>query len=128
MCEAALLRAEGRAEEASAAVDRALAASGSAPGGLPGWLLFHTLEAAATVDDEEEVRTLLAKVAEVAPLKVPPSFRAQQARFRARLPEYDAEAELTAAERVFRELGTPFSAAETQLELAQHFEASGRSA
>ena len=46
-------------------------------------------------------------------------MRAQKARFRARLPEHDAEAELAEAERLFEDGEMPFYVAVTRLERAR---------
>ena len=53
-------------------------------------------------------------------------LRAQQARFRARLPEHDTEAELRTAERLFEEAEMPFYVAATRLEHSEHLVAKGR--
>jgi hypothetical protein len=69
---------------------------------------------------------LLAGLDGLRPGELTRSLRAQQARLRSRLPEHDAESELAAAERLFRELEAPFDLAVVQLEHAEHLEAQGR--
>jgi tetratricopeptide (TPR) repeat protein len=120
---ACLLAAEGRHDEALAAVHAALRVHehGSPPG-----LRFMGLEAASGIEDPAAIRELLASLDELHPGELTGSLRAQQARFRARLPEHDAESELVVAEQLFRELEAPFELAVVQLEHAEHLEAQGR--
>lgn len=124
--EAVLLAAEGRAEEALAAGRRALDAHRGEPSGSPSWLRFQVFEAAAGVRDADTIRALLGELEGASAGKLTPSVRAQRARFRARLPEYDAQAELAAAEQLFGALGTPFYVAVAQLERAENLIAEER--
>jgi class 3 adenylate cyclase/tetratricopeptide (TPR) repeat protein len=119
---AILLVAEGRHEEGLATLRAAL----QVPGAEHGWMRFMLLEAAAGIDDPAALRELLAGLDELRPGELTRSLRAQQARLRSRLPEHDAESELAAAERLFRELEAPFDLAVVQLEHAEHLEAQGR--
>ena len=61
---------------------------------------------------------LLTQLDALLPGQVTPSIRAFRARFRAYLPEADADAEFRIAERVFGELELPFFLAITRLEAA----------
>jgi tetratricopeptide (TPR) repeat protein len=124
--EGVLLASEGRLEDALAAAERALTAHDET-GGSPSWILFSALEAAATLHDSDKIRELLRRFDALRPGELTPSLRAQQARFRARLPEHDAEIELATAERHFRELEAPFYFAVTELEHAEWLIAHGRS-
>jgi tetratricopeptide (TPR) repeat protein len=123
--EGVLLGIEGRPKEALAAADRALTAHRDT-GGAPRWIIFLALEAAAALDDGDKVRELLRRFDGLRPGELTPSLRAQQARFRARLPKHDADAELATAERLFREIEAPFYLAVTQLEHAEWLTAQGR--
>jgi hypothetical protein len=125
--EAAVLAAEGHPEEAFAAARRSLEIYGPA-GGQRTWLRFMAFEAGAAVDDSDMVRSLLGLFEGVPVGELTRTLRAQQARFRARLPEHDAEVELATAERLFRELGAPFYAAVVQVEHAEWLAAHGRAA
>ena len=126
--EAAVLAAEGHPEEAFAAARRSLEIYGPA-GGQRNWLRFMAFESgAAAVDEPDLVRSLLGLLDGVPVGELTRSLRAQQARFRARLPEHDAEVELTTAERLFRELDAPFYIAAVQLEHAEWLAAQGRAA
>ena len=116
--EAVLLGMEGRPKEALATARRALKVLGEA-GGQHGWIRFEAFEAAADVDDGDEIRELLGLLDGLTAAEFGPSLRAQQARFRARLPEYDPESEFATAERLFRELEAPFHLAVVQLEHAE---------
>jgi len=62
---------------------------------------------------------LLEVDAELHPGELHPFLRAQHARFRARLPEYDAQAEFDEARRLFAESEMPFYVAVTELEHAE---------
>ena len=122
--EGVLAASEGRSTEALAAAERALPAQSKTGAS---WIIFSALEAAATLHDGDTIRRLLSTFDELRPSELTPSLRAQQARFRARLPEHDAEAELTTAERIFNDLQAPFYLAVTQLEHAEWLTAQGRS-
>jgi hypothetical protein len=85
-------------------------------------------EAARIVDDLEPLRELLGPLDDLPASEVTPSLRGQQARFRARLPEHDSEAEYATAEHIFRDAEMPFYLAATQLEHAEWLVADGRPA
>jgi tetratricopeptide (TPR) repeat protein len=123
--EAVLLGMEGRPKEALATARHAVQALGKA-GGQHSGIRFLAFEAAGGVDDGDEIRELLGMLDGLAASELAPSLRAQQARFRARLPEYDADGELASAERFFRELDGPFHVAVVQLEHAEWLVAQGR--
>jgi hypothetical protein len=123
--EAGLLVMEGRPKEALSASWRALQIHGEA--GPPGWIRFEAFETAAAVDDGDEIRKLLALLDALTAAELTPPLRAQQARFRARLPEYNAESELAAAEQLFREHEAPFHLAVVQAEHAAWLTAQNRS-
>ena len=120
--EAGLLRAEGRLQEALAAAERALAAA-RAQIGFAAFIgktaLLQALEAAAALGDIEKTRELLAPLDVLRPGELSRFLKALRARFRARLPESDADEEFTAAEQLFRELEMPFYLAVAQLEHAE---------
>jgi hypothetical protein len=121
---AALVRAaEGRTDDALAGIRLGLSVEA---GGNPLWILFNAFEAAGSIDDADIVRELLSVLDELRPGELTTVLQAQQARFRARLPEHDAEAELATAERLFVELEMTFQRAVVQLELAEHLDAQGR--
>jgi tetratricopeptide (TPR) repeat protein len=125
LTEGMLHAAEGRHEEALAAVDRALALR-SHFAGTQTIARFDALEIVSDFGDEQKLRELLAIVDELPPVEIAPYLRAQQARFRARLPEHDTEAELLTAEQLFAESETPFYLAVTRLERGRHLLESGR--
>ncbi|HUZ81614.1 MAG TPA: hypothetical protein VMU73_05155, partial [Gaiellaceae bacterium] len=125
MIESSLLRAEGDLKGASAAVERAVALD-IEPGGLGKFVLFEALEVAAALGDLERLRALLARLDVLLPGQLTPSIRAFRARFRACLPEADADAEFRIAERLFGQLEMPFFLAVTRLEAAARFIADGR--
>jgi tetratricopeptide (TPR) repeat protein len=87
------------------------------------WLPFMGLEVAAETMDERLIRRLLSATDDA---KVSRGTRAQQARLRARLPGHDTSAELSEAERLFRELDARFYISCIQLERAEHLLAAGR--
>jgi hypothetical protein len=127
MIESALLRAEGNPTGALSAIERALALNMPATG--PGRLmLFEALEVAAALGDFERLRALLARFDGFLAGQLTQSARANRARFRAYLPEADAEAESRIAERLFEELAMPFYLAVTRLEAAERLVAYGRDA
>jgi class 3 adenylate cyclase/tetratricopeptide (TPR) repeat protein len=117
--EGLLHAAEGRQEEALAAVDRGLALRAHLAG-VQSFVRFQALEAVADFADEDKIRELLAVLDELHAGELVPFLRAQQARFRARLPEHDAEAELRGAEELFAQAEIPFHVAVTRLERAEH--------
>jgi class 3 adenylate cyclase len=125
MTEALLHSAEGRPDEALAAVDRALALRNQMAGGQ-GIVRFLALEAAGKLADEDKLRELLAAVDELHAGERGAYLRAQQARFRARLPETDAESELRKSEQLFVESEMPFYVAVTRLERGEQLLAQGR--
>jgi len=120
--EARVLAVEGRAEEAARKVKLALEAHRKA--GATGWEIFQGFEVSAVLSDPDEIRTLLGSLDGLGVLS--PSLEAQQARFRARLPEYDADAELSTAEEIFHRLEAPFYLAVVQLEHAEWLARQGR--
>ena len=122
--DAMVLDAEGRAEESFQALMRALSANPT--DGPPPWVQFLAFDASESRTSPDRVREVLDAVEQAAVQRTIRSVRAQRARFRARLPEYDALAELSTAERIFRDLGAPFYIAVTQLEIAEQLIASGR--
>jgi tetratricopeptide (TPR) repeat protein len=112
-----VLGAEGRDDEA---LETALAAVGSGGGvGDAWWIPFVALDAVLWAAAPDRVPELLEAVAAL-PGRPGRAVSAQIARLRARLPEHDAEAELLLAERLFRELETPFYVAAAQIERAEH--------
>jgi class 3 adenylate cyclase/tetratricopeptide (TPR) repeat protein len=125
LTEGLLHAAEGRREEALAAVDRAMALR-SQFAGTQTIARFDALEVVAEFEHEQKIRELLDMVDELSPAELAPYLRAQQARFRARLPEHDTEAELLTAEQLFAESEMPFYVAVTRLERAQHLLAHDR--
>src|SRR4051812_38327029 len=118
LTEAQLHAAEGRADEALAAVERALGVRANAAGSQA-VIRFVALDAVGDIAGDEKLRELLDVVDELHPGEQGSFVRAQKARFRARLPEHDAEAELAAAERLFEESEMPFYVAVTRLERAE---------
>ena len=94
--------------------------------GLGKYTLFEALEVAAARGDLEQLRALLVRLEVLLPGQLTPSIRAFRARFRAYLPEADAEAEFRTAERGFGELELPFFLAVTRLEAAARLLAGGR--
>jgi len=122
---ALLHAAEGRADDALAAVDRGLAVRNQMAGGQS-FVRFLAFEAASEIADEDKLRELLEIADEMHAGERGAFLRAQQARFRARLPEHDPEAELRTAERLFAEAEMPFHVAATHLEHGEHLLAKGR--
>ena len=125
MTEAQIHAAEGRRDEALAAVERAMALRAQAAGSQ-GLIRFVALDAVADFAGDEKLRELLDVVDELNPGEQGPYMRAQKTRFRARLPEHDAETELAAAERLFEEAEMPFYVAVTRLERAKVLLEDGR--
>lgn len=122
--DAMVLDVEGRVEESFQALLRALTANPT--DGPPPWVQFLAFDASESRTDPERVREVLDAIEKAAPQTTNRSVRAQRARFRARLPEYDALAELSTAELIFRDLGAPFYLAVTRLETAEQLIAAGR--
>jgi hypothetical protein len=87
---------------------------------------FIAFDAVGELADETELRKLMDIADELPPGEMPPLLRAQKARFRARLPGHDAEAELAAAEQLFAESDAPFYVAAVRLERAERLVAEGR--
>ena len=112
--------AEGRHERAVEQVVRAL---GEFHREAATWLPFMGLEVGADIRDERLVRELIGAVVEE---ELSRGCRAQLARLRARLPEYEAADELLEAERLFLELEAPFYVACVRTERAEHMLATGR--
>ncbi len=125
LTEGLLHASEGRGDEALAAVDRGLAVRAQATGSQA-LIRFEALEVVADFADEEKLRELLDVVDELHHGELGSFMRAQKARFRARLPEHDAEAELREAERLFDEAEMPFYVAATRLERVERLLAAGR--
>jgi class 3 adenylate cyclase/tetratricopeptide (TPR) repeat protein len=124
LTEAMVHAAEDRREEALAAVERGLASRDKISGNQT-WARFLALEAVGAFATEDKLRELLGIVDELTAGELAPFLRAQQARFRARLPEHDA-AELETAEPLFAEAGMPFYRAIVQLERGEQLIADGR--
>ena len=118
LTEAQIHAAEGRRDEALEAVDRGLALRARAAGSQ-GMIRFVALDAVADFAGDEKLRELLDVVDELNPGEQGSYMRAQKARFRARLPEHDAEAELAEAERLFEDGEMPFYVAVMRLERAR---------
>jgi class 3 adenylate cyclase/tetratricopeptide (TPR) repeat protein len=125
MTEGALAAAEGRHEEALSAVDRAVGLRAQVTG-YEAMLRFDALDVVSDFVGEEKVRELLDVLDELHPGERSQALRAQRARFRARLPEHDTEAELSEAERLFAEAEMPFYLAATRLEYGERLLAQGR--
>jgi tetratricopeptide (TPR) repeat protein len=106
--EARVLAAEGKLADALEAARRSVSFHDHGP---PNWIPYTLLDIADWSSDESTIRELLTLVDTLAPTEVTRGIRAQAARLRARLPEYDAEAELETAERLFRELDAQFHVA-----------------
>jgi class 3 adenylate cyclase/predicted ATPase len=119
--DAAVLRAEGRFEEALAAGLKALEAWGGDASSISFQQakqgLVHAAEAALSLGRPQQVEELIAWVEAVAPGQRPPYAEAHASRLRGRL-EGDPE-RCAAAERRFTELANPFWVAVTQLEHAE---------
>jgi ATP/maltotriose-dependent transcriptional regulator MalT len=123
---ASWLRAIGNNQEALAAAKEGLAAMDRFGPGHQAVRagLVESVEAAFALGDLDEVAALLAKVQRLSPGEVPPSMRAQTARFRARLgvatgDDDDADSLFTTATALFREIDAPFWVAVTLLEHAE---------
>ena len=123
--DAVTLAAEGRRDDALAALDRALRPRANVSGNQT-MLRFMAYEVVAGFDEPEKIGELLEIDAELHAGELPPFLRAQHARFRARLPEHDAEAERAEAERLFAEGEMPFYAAATAFERAAWLVGEGR--
>jgi class 3 adenylate cyclase len=115
--EALVLGAEGREQEA---FDSALAAiQTGASAGDAWWIPFTALDAALWFrGGGDRARELLEAVATM-PGRPSGVLAAQVSRLRARLSDHDGESELLEAERIFRELETPFYVAAAQVERAE---------
>ncbi len=125
MNESALLRAEGDLAGARATAERALALKVEL-NGIGKMFLYEAIEVASALEDVAWFRELLARLDELPPGLLTQSTRANRARFRARLPEADAESEFRTAERLFAELGLVFDLAVTRFEHAERLLAEGR--
>jgi len=125
LAEGALHRAEGRRDEAVAAVERALALRAIAAGSQA-VIRFEAIDLVGDFAGDEKLRELLDIVDELHPGLQGSFLRAQKARFRSRLPENDADPELVAAERLFEESEMPIYVAMTRLERAENLTAQGR--
>jgi len=120
--DAVVLAAEGRHDEAYRAALRTLDVAIEAAW----WLFFSCAEVACELPDEASARELLRRIESSAAGKRWRSVDAILSVLRARFPEYDAVAELEAAERAFSELEAPYFVAVAQAELASRLAASGR--
>jgi tetratricopeptide (TPR) repeat protein len=114
--EAVALAAEGNIDEAIQSARRAVSFGTDGP---PSWLLFTVLGIGDYATDEASQRQLLSLLDHANPTEVTAGVRAQAARLRARLPEYDPEAELAQAERMLRDLEAPFHIALVQVQRAE---------
>jgi tetratricopeptide (TPR) repeat protein len=129
IAEASVLRAEGRLSEALGASESVLSDMSAHLGPetlLSKLALTEALEAAAALGDTEATNRLLGALDALPPGRVTPLLRAQRARFRGRSGVDDSDAEFRLAERHFRELGTTFYLAVTQLEHAEWLAGAGR--
>jgi tetratricopeptide (TPR) repeat protein len=120
---AMILRAEGKAREALAETEVALAARTSLGSIYPGvkMALAEAVEASFTVGDLAKVRELIAIVRELPAGETTPFQEAQANRFEARLAAVEGDAEAVGrgfktAAGLFREIGTPFWLGEALLE------------
>jgi tetratricopeptide (TPR) repeat protein len=118
--------AEGRYDDALAGLERGLKLRADVTG-YQAMLRFAALEVVRDFADEAMLRRLLGVVDEFHPGEQGAFLQAQKARFRARLPEHDAETELATAERLFADSETPFYAAVVRLERAELLLGDGRS-
>jgi class 3 adenylate cyclase len=125
MIESALLRAEGDLEGALASIERVPTIE-LKPGGMGRFILYEALEVAAARGDLDRLRELIGRLDGLRAGQLTPSTKAYRARFRALLPETDAESEFRLAERLFEELAMPFLLAVTRLEAAERLLAAGR--
>jgi class 3 adenylate cyclase/tetratricopeptide (TPR) repeat protein len=132
VAEARLLRAEGKVAEALAAAERVLATRAEL--GITfydvKYGLAEALDAAFALGDLERQHGLLALLDGLLPGQLTPFFRAQRARFSARLGASDDEVASRFGEalRLFEELDMPFRRAVTELEHADYLIANGREA
>jgi class 3 adenylate cyclase/tetratricopeptide (TPR) repeat protein len=127
LTQALVAAAENQHHDALASVERALENRDRWAGGEAAYR-FQALEAVGASVNEEKLRELLAIVDELYAAEMADFLRAQRARFRARLPECDADAELATAERLFAGSEMPFYVAVTQLEHAEWLLAHDRAA
>jgi class 3 adenylate cyclase/tetratricopeptide (TPR) repeat protein len=123
--ECAVLRAEGRPQEALEQALQALEIHAETAAGPRNLSLVEALEAAALVG-ELPLRKQLATLDALPPGELTPLLRAQQARFRARLEPAEAATLLETAERLLDDLGLPFHLAVVRLEHGEHLLAEGR--
>jgi predicted ATPase/class 3 adenylate cyclase len=123
-----IARAEGRPDEALAAVEEVLAARAELGLGLANDMVKHALvlalEATLSLGDLERTEELLGIIRSALPGQVSPWLRAQSARLSARASlaagDHDAvEPQFEAAEAGFRDLGAPFDLA---IALTEHAE------
>ena len=125
LCEAQVLRAEGRVEEALAAADRAVAVTAETGAGPRGEGMLEALEAAARVS-ENELRARLAQLDGLSRAEQTPFLRGQRARFQARLEPAEADGLYLTATRLIGETELPFYLAVVQLEHAEWLTVQGR--
>jgi class 3 adenylate cyclase/tetratricopeptide (TPR) repeat protein len=115
LCEATVLRAEGRSGEALAAADRGLAQRGKLNARHPFFkhILVGAVEAALDLDDLDRVTELLGEWERMRPTDRTPFLEGHYARFVSRLAvrrgqEEGVEPGFDRAQAIFRELGMPF--------------------
>jgi class 3 adenylate cyclase/tetratricopeptide (TPR) repeat protein len=130
LARAALLRAEGRHEEALAAAEDALAAA-HALGYYAADAYVQVLESALAVGALEKLEAALDEIEILRPGEQRPWLRAQAARFRARLAAArgehgSVEQGFKTAEQILREYGIPFWLAVVQLEHGEWLIEQGR--
>jgi tetratricopeptide (TPR) repeat protein len=125
LTKAEIAATEGRYDEALAGLERGLELRTDVTG-YQAMLRFAALEVVRDFADEAMLRRLLGVVDEFHPGEQGAFLQAQKARFRARLPEHDAETELATAERLLADSETPFYAAVVQLERAELLLGEGR--
>jgi tetratricopeptide (TPR) repeat protein len=127
LCEATVLRAEGRSREALAAAEQALEERdklGRSRHPFFKHALVEAVEAAFDLDDLDKVTELLGEWERMRPVDRTPFLEAHRERFAARLSVRlgeadDVELGLLRAAALFRELETPFYLAVTLLERAE---------
>ena len=134
VCEARVLRAEGRPREALERANQALAAREEF--GTASWTtklaITETLESSIALGNAARTLELLGILDVLRPGELTPWFRGVRARFHGLLAATaggaDAGAHFQEAERVYEGLGTPFFLAVTQLEHAEWLATQGEPA
>jgi class 3 adenylate cyclase/tetratricopeptide (TPR) repeat protein len=128
---AALARAEGRYGDALTGAEEAIRGRGSAGRMVAEEGFVEAAEALLALDELERVEQLFRELDALPPAERTPYVRAQRMRLGGRLAGRRgegtvAERSLKRAAARFRELGLPFWAAVTELELAEWLDAEGR--